>query len=153
MKRFRSRFLVAISAILVCSSLAVAAVPGQGGGGKYMSRGKRLESPGMRRQSVGNSHMLQLYETWMVELFCSKARNRERLAGEAKACTSHVIQSLLITCSAQIREQGPRAYFKAAPEGAEFLRIVQSYQDCLRRGADRASSGRRAARSIAEAGS
>ena len=153
MKSFRERRLLALSTGLIFSGLAVAAVTNQSGTGMGAARGKRVISPDMHRQSVGNSHMLQLYETWMVELFCSKARNRQRLGGDGKACTSEVIQKLVGKCSAKIRERGPRAYFKEAPEGAEFLRIVQAYQECLQRRADRLGSGRRAPGFPAAAGS
>jgi hypothetical protein len=96
--------------------------------------------------------MLQLYETWMAELFCKKSRNREKFAGSGKACTPETVQKLVGRCSEKIRRRGATAYFKDAPEGAEFLRIVQAYQVCLGRGAERMQSRRKARKSRAADG-
>lgn len=140
MESFLGRLYVALTLWLTFSVVSSAAISDLRGADTDKGRNTRLESPDLRRRTTDSAHMLQLYETWMVELFCKKSRNRARFAGSGKACTQETVQELVGRCSEKIRRRGATAYFKDAPEGAEFLRIVQDYQDCLGRGAERMRS-------------
>ena len=97
-------------------------------------RGRR--SMDMRRYEPASGHTLQLFETWMVELFCAKSRNRHHFDGDATSCTRQALGKPVAGCSAPIRDQGVEVFFRAAPDGAEFLRMVETYQGCLRQRID-----------------
>lgn len=153
MTNIRGRLGMALPLWLAFSLVASATVPDWSGANINQGRKKRPESPDLRRQSTDSAHMLQLYETWMVELFCKKSRNREKFVGSGKACTPETVQKLVGRCSEKIRTRGAIAYFKDAPEGAEFMRIVQAYQVCLGRGAERMQLHKKTRKSRAADGS
>ncbi|MBT8441937.1 MAG: hypothetical protein KJO76_06075 [Gammaproteobacteria bacterium] len=140
MEDLRGRQFVALTFWLAFSCASSAAIHDWTDVPVDKGRNKRLESPDLLPQATDSAHMLQLYETWMVELFCKKSRNREKFSDSGKACTPETIQKLVGRCSEKIRRRGAVAYFKDAPDGAEFMRIVQAYQGCLGRGADQMKS-------------